>query len=208
MTYASACAWITWYSHRAKLMVSSIIASHPCPESASLHTPPPPPHFHCHVLSVWLYLLNSRYNRSSSTSVSSILRLILQMTWESIQSFLVNLWWAFIFFMVTSGFRLASLPWSLFLSLADCGDMNTDIQICGEKKNLASLFSASQTLHPQQSRASDLFCTLSTFTFRILYFAIWLALHFCICSFDTFEHWDTMSNITISHWNWGFVRNS
>lgn len=107
----------------------SIFPNHPPPPNPN---PPTTPHFHYHDLTVGLCLFNARYNRSSFTSVSSIHRIIIQKAWESIQCFLVNVWWTFIFFSFTSGFCLATLPWSLFLSLADCGDMNTVLQIFGE----------------------------------------------------------------------------
>lgn len=146
---------------------------------------PKPPHFHCYMLTVSLCLLNARYNSSSSTSVSSIHRIIIQRVWENIQCFLVNEWWTFIFFSVTSGFCLATLPWSLFLSLADCGDMNAELQIFGEILTSFPFLVHSQPLRHSTHSPQNIWSVLCTYLatrFWILQGVIWLALHFCVCA--------------------------
>ena len=54
------------------------------------------------------------YLPKSSAFASSVLRIPSQLSWEPSRCFVANVGQAFVFFLVSSGFRLEILPWMLF----------------------------------------------------------------------------------------------
>ncbi len=105
-------------------MVPFITASLPGPEAAKQPQTItlPPPYFTVGMMFFFwnaVLLLRQMYWDThlpkSSTFVSSVHRVFSQKSWGSSRCFLAKLRWAFMFFLLSSGFRLGTLPCRPFL---------------------------------------------------------------------------------------------